>query len=310
MTTVEEARIESGRSNILKGIPLLLITTFGWGANWPIMKIVLLYLPPLSFRGVCVLCGGLGILAVARIRGIGVSLPRDRVSQIIWLSIFNVVAWQVLSIYGLSYLPAGRASLLNSTMPLWCLPLSAIFLGEKITGRRIAALALGLGGVGLLMGDSFKEMSSAPLGIALMLLGAWSWALGIVLIRRWQVPIPTSVLTGWMLVIGGPPLLFAASLIDRPSDHWTNLSVMLGVLYNIIIVFMLCQWAWSRLVLITPIGFSSLSSLITPIVSIAVGSVAFHQAPTRSELVAMLLILGSLAIAAYRAPVREARSTA
>ena len=48
MTTVDEARIESGRSNILKGIPLLLITTFGWGANWPIMKIVLLYLPPLT----------------------------------------------------------------------------------------------------------------------------------------------------------------------------------------------------------------------------------------------------------------------
>jgi drug/metabolite transporter (DMT)-like permease len=310
MTAAQDTRIDSGASNILKGIPFLLITTLGWGANWPIMKIVLLHLPPLSFRGVCVLCGGLGILAVARMRGIDVSLPRDRVSQIIWLSLFNVVAWQVLSIYGLSYLPAGRASLLNYTMPLWCLPLSAIFLGEKITGRRITALVLGLGGVGLLMGDSIKEMSSAPIGIVLMLLGAWSWALGIVLIRRWQVPVPTSVLTGWMLIFGGPPLVCAALLIDPRSDQWTNSSVLFGVLYNVVIVFMLCQWAWSRLVLTTPIGFSSLSSLITPIVSIVVGSVAFHQAPTRSELVAMLLILGSLAIAAFRAPVRVARSPA
>jgi drug/metabolite transporter (DMT)-like permease len=306
MTTVEEARTDSGRSNILKGVPLLLITTLGWGANWPIMKIVLLHLPPLSFRGVCVLCGGLGILAVARMRGLDVSLPRGRMSQILWLSLFNVIAWQVLSIYGLSYLPAGRASLLNYTMPLWCLPLSAVLLGEKITGRRITALLVGLGGVGLLMGGSLKEMSSAPLGITLMLLGAWSWAIGIVLIRRWRVPIPTSVLTGWMLVVGGPPLLFAAFLIDRSSDQWTNSSVLLGVLYNVGIVFMLCQWAWSRLVLSTPIGFSSLSSLITPIVSIVVGSIAFHQAPTLVELVAMLLILGSLAIAASRAPTQKA----
>jgi drug/metabolite transporter (DMT)-like permease len=308
MTTVAEARIESGRSNILKGMPLLIITTFGWGANWPIMKIVLLHLPPLSFRGVCVLCGGLGILAVARVRGLDVSLPRDRIYQIICLSLFNVVAWQVLSIYGLSYLPAGRASLLNYTMPLWCLPLSAMLLGERITGRRIAALVVGLGGIGLLMGGSIKEMSSAPLGIALMIMGAWSWALGIVLIRRWQIPIPTSVLTGWMLIIGGPALLCAASLIDPSSDHWTDFAVLSGVLYNIVIVFMLCQWAWSRLVLSTPIAFSSLSSLITPIVSIVVGSIAFHQAPTWSELVAMLLILGSLAIAASRPPVRESRS--
>jgi drug/metabolite transporter (DMT)-like permease len=181
-----------------------------------------------------------------------------------------------------------------------------MLLGEKITGRRITALVLGLGGVGLLMGDSLKEMSSAPLGIVLMLLGAWSWAIGIVLIRRWQVRMPTSVLTGWMLVLAGLPLLCAAWLIDQPSDQWTNSSVVLGVIYNVVIVFMLCQWAWSRLVLLTPIGFSSLSSLITPIVSIVVGSVAFHQAPTRGELAAMLLILGSLAIASSRAPVRGA----
>ena len=156
------------------------------------------------------------------------------------------------------------------------------------------------------MGGSLKEMSSAPFGIALMLLGAWCWAIGIVLIRRWRVPIPTSVLTGWMLVVGGPPLLCAAFLVDRWSDHWAYPSVLFGVLYNVCIVFMLCQWAWSRLVLSTPIGFSSLSSLITPIVSIVVGSIAFHQAPTLVELVAMLLILGSLAIAASGAPAPKA----
>ncbi len=40
--------------------------------------------------------------------------------------------------------------MLNSLAPVWLIPLSFVFLGEKPTRRGLVATALALGGVGLL----------------------------------------------------------------------------------------------------------------------------------------------------------------
>lgn len=44
----------------------------------------------------------------------------------------------------------GVAAVLNSLAPVWLIPLSAVFLGEKITRRGVVATVLALGGVALL----------------------------------------------------------------------------------------------------------------------------------------------------------------
>ena len=45
-----------------QGLLLLAALALGWGFNWPVMKVVLSEVPPLYFRGSCLLLGGLGIL--------------------------------------------------------------------------------------------------------------------------------------------------------------------------------------------------------------------------------------------------------
>ena len=46
-----------------QGLLLLAALSLFWGANWPIMKMVLSEVPPLYFRGACLLLGG-GIAAM------------------------------------------------------------------------------------------------------------------------------------------------------------------------------------------------------------------------------------------------------
>ena len=74
-----------------------------------------------------------------------IAVPRERWGRLLIVSLFNIVGWNVLAIYGVGLLPSGRAALLGYTMPLWSTLLSIRFLGDRMTARSVIGLLLGLG---------------------------------------------------------------------------------------------------------------------------------------------------------------------
>lgn len=290
------------------GLLLLGLLALGWGFNWPIMKIVLWDVPPLTFRGVCLTLGGIGILLLGRVGGHALAVPRPYWTRLLLLSACNVVGWNVLVIYGIAHLPSGRAALVAYTMPLWSMSLSVWLLREALTPRRVTALALGMAGVATLLGADLARFGGALGGVALMLGAAFSWGLGIVLLKRFAVPIPTVTLTGWMMLAGGAPIALLAVLLEPAQWRAVGLYPALGVIYNIVVAFMFCYWAWNRIVLMVPVAVSSLSSLITPVVGVLSGMWLLHEQPSWGELAAGALILSAIALALrVPAPSRTAR---
>lgn len=283
-----------------EGLLLLAALSLFWGANWPIMKMVLSEVPPLYFRSCCLLFGGMGMLVVARASGVPLRVPAGQWPRVLWLAAFNITGWNALVIIGVSLLPSGRAALLGYTMPLWSMLLSVVFLGDRLSARAVLGLLLGLAGIVVLMGGSVEGMMQAPAGAACMILGAWSWAIGVVLFKRIPVAMPTSALTGWMMLAGSVPLLAMAVPLETSRLAMPSLGPVLGMLYNIVVAFMFCYWAWNRIVQMVPVAVSSLSSLSTPLIGV-LGGVLFLGEPFGwQEAVASLLILGAVGSVAIR----------
>lgn len=277
-----------------QGLLLLAALSLFWGLNWPIMKIVLSEVPPLYFRGSCLLAGGLGMLALARARGIPITVPQDAWKRVLLLALFNIIGWNVLIVYGVALLPSGRAALLGYTMPLWSAILSVWILGERVTLRRVFGLLLGLAGIAVLMGSSLHGMLQAPIGVVCMILAAWSWALGIVLLKRLPVALPTSALTGWLMLLGSIPILAVAIPLESSRLIVPSFWPAFGMAYNTFLAFMFCYWAWNRIVLMVPVAVSSLSSLTTPLIGV-MGGVFFLGEPLGwREMLAMALILAAV----------------
>ena len=283
-----------------QGLLLLAALAFFWGNNWPIMKVVLSEVPPLYFRSCCLLLGGTGMLLLARATGHSIRVPPGQWRRVALLSLFNIIGWNVLAIYGVSLLPSGRAALLGYTMPLWSALLSVWVLGEKITARRIVALLLGLGGIAALMGGSVDGMLQAPVGIACMICAAWSWAFGVVLFKRLPVAMPTSALTGWTMLLGGIPILAAAIPLETARLVVPSFWPACGLVYNVFVAFMFCYWAWNRIVLMVPVSVSSLASLVTPLVGVLGGIVMLGEPLGWQEVLAALLILAAVGTVSYR----------
>ena len=283
-----------------QGLILLALLSLGWGLNWAVMKVVISEVPPLYFRAVCLIVGGLGLLALARLTGGAVRVPTGQWGRLALLSLCNIVGWNVFAIYGVALLPSGRAALLGYTMPLWGALLSVWLLGEKVTVRRLISLGLGLAGIVALLGGSVDGMLAAPLGVACMIVAAWSWALGIVLLKRLPVSLPTTALTGWLMLIGGLPILCAAVPLETARLAWPSFWPAFGLVYNVFIAFMFCYWAWNRIVLMVPVAVSSLSSLSAPLVGVLGGVVLLGEPFGTQEALAVLLILSAVATVTTR----------
>ena len=258
------------------------------------MKVVLTEVPPLYFRAGCLLLGGLGMLVLSRVSGNRIAVPQGAWNRVLMLSLFNIVGWNVLAIYGVSLLPSGRAALLGYTMPLWSTFLSIWILRERVSARRIVGLLLGLAGIAVLVGGSLDAMLQAPAGVACMILAAWSWAFGIVLLKRLPVAMPTSALTGWTMLLGALPMLLAAIPLETSRLIVPGFWPTFGLVYNTLVAFMFCYWAWNRIVFMVPVAVSSLSSLATPLIGVLGGVVFLGESLGWREGLAAALILSAV----------------
>lgn len=280
--------------------------TLAWGFNWTAMKLALSEIPPWTFRTFCLGLGSAVLFAVLRANGQPLAVPRGRWMRLALLAFFNITLWNTLIAFGLTMIPSGRAAILAYTMPVWAIPLSIWLLGERITVPRAAGLVLGMGGLALLLGDGFAALGAAPLGSLLVLGAAFSWALGVVLQKRYPVAMPAGAYTAWIMLLGGIPI-FACALAFDDWRALPNLSLrpVLGLTYNVLIAFAFAHWAWIKIATSVPVTVFSLSTAIIPVVGVFSGMLFLGERPSWAEYAALALVLGSLVSVVL--PARQAR---
>lgn len=283
---------------------LLALLTLAWGFNWPMMKLALTEMAPNHFRALCLATGAVGVFAIAGANGLRVSVPKGAWPRLIAIAFLNFTAWNVCVAYAIPLLSSGRAAILAYTMPLWGVLFSTWILRERLNGRRLLGLALGMAGMLLLLWNELASVERSPLGALLMVAAAISWALGTVVMKRWPVALPASSLTAWQMAIGMVPIMFYAVIWERGSFNFFSLSslAITGVLYNLIVAFIFCQWAWVKIALLAPVSVSSVATLLVPVVGVFSGVLVLNEKPHWQDYAALVLV--TLAIATVLVPVR------
>jgi drug/metabolite transporter (DMT)-like permease len=274
---------------------LTTLLTLGWGLNWPLMKLTLADIPVWTFRGLCVASGAIGLFIIARAGRQRTRVPAGQWPRLAVTAIANVTMWNVLIGYGLTLLPEGRSAILAYTMPLWTVLLSRFVLHEKLTPRRVLGVSLGMAGMALLIGDEFAAMEAAPVGAALVLGAAVSWAVGTVLMRRYPTDLPTTSFTAWQLLIGGVPIMAGALILDWGRWRPIGVGAAIGLGYNMLFVFIFCYWAWYKIATTVPPTIAALSTLMIPVVGLFSGMLILGERPEWQEYAALVLVIAALA---------------
>src|SRR5881227_3624491 len=132
------------------GFAFLMVTSVGWGLNWPVTKYLLNDLPPLSMRGISGLIGAATLAFIAIARRESLSVPRHLWLRLFLTSLMAVSAWAGLIAVALLWLNAGEAAVLGSTNPVWVSLLAWPLLGERISLLRMIAILIAVGALAVL----------------------------------------------------------------------------------------------------------------------------------------------------------------
>jgi drug/metabolite transporter (DMT)-like permease len=268
-----------------------------WGCNWPVLKLGVAELPPLTFRAVTLPFAALGMLAVARASGESIAIPRAWWPRVATLAFFNIAGWNGLVLFGVQQLPAGRSAILAYTMPVWATLVAMMVLHEPLGRRKALGLVLGMIGMALLLGEDFALLQRSPFGASMILGAAILWSIGTVLLRKWKPPIAQNTLSGWMMLTGWLPLAIAAPFFDDAGlARFAHLSWLtwLAIGYNIFLAGTLAHWAWFTLARTLPVAVSGLASLPVPVVGVFAGIIVLGERPGTAEWLALAFVLASL----------------
>jgi drug/metabolite transporter (DMT)-like permease len=275
-----------------------LVIALVWGFNWPVLKMGVTEMAPLTFRALTLPFAALGMLLVARVNGDSLRIPREFRGRLAALSLYNIVLWNGFVLFGVQQLPAGRSSILAYTMPIWATAIGAFVLNEPVSPRKLVGLVLGAAGMAVLLGEQIAVVRAAPSGAIMILLAAISWAYGTVLLRKWRPTMPQNALSGWMMLAGWVPLALLAPFLD-PQPLAAELAQLtprgwLAIGYNILLAGTLANLAWFLLARSLPVAVSSLASLPVPVVGVLSGMLLLGERPGYQEWIALALVLCAL----------------
>jgi drug/metabolite transporter (DMT)-like permease len=278
--------------------------TLMWGINWPMMKIAVRELPPLYVRGITLGLASGWLMFYFRMRGLRLWPETAREwRDIVLLGIPNIFLWHTLSILGVMALPSGRASILGFMFPVWTVVFGVLFMGQQLNKRIVIAVIAALLGIGLLISHELNALQGKPMGIVWMELGAISWAIGTLWMRRIPFTMPVQSLTVWMMLLSSPVILLLASYTETwPTGQITPLAWG-SLFYAVFVNYGFAQIIWFGMARDLPPATSAMSIMAVPVTGTLFATFMVGEWPHWQDYVAMVCVV--TAIAAVLLPSRS-----
>ena len=250
------------------GVICLGITAFGWGLNWPFMKLLLRELPPMSARGLAGVTASLILTVVAVGRRERLGVPRAAILLLLFATFTNVIAWMGFGTVAMKWVTVGEGALLAYTMPIWATLFAWPLLGMRPTVRNIIALCLGIVGIVILFGgNGFSFTPEKLAGASLALSAAILFALGNIL-NRAPIPVPPVAMVAWQVGLGCLAMLVFGLLFEKPDFPAVSLKGWALMAYMTIIPMGVCYLTWFETLRRLPPATASTGMLLVPIVGV------------------------------------------
>ena len=251
-----------------------------WGSTWIFIKLGLRDLPPFTFAGIRFLLASaiLWSMVIARRRPLP-KTGRDWL-KLAWMGSITFALNYGLIFWGEQHISSGLAAVLQAMIPAFGLIFAHFYLpNERLTARKLAGVATGVAGVGLIFYDQMKIEGMAALqGSVALLLSSVCAAYSNVFIKSRCQHIDSSVIAAGQMVWGIFPLLTLGAVLEGdPFDHrWSMLSALALAylaLIGSVLAFLLYFWLVTKI----EVTKTMLISLVTPVTALLIGWLALDE---------------------------------
>lgn len=263
-----------------------------WGTNFVVIKLALGTLPPLLF---------------ATLRFAFVLLPAALFIR------RPAVPWRLLAAYGVligagqfgllyvaigGHIAPGLASLVVQTQVFFTIGLAIVVAGERVRLFQWGALALAVAGIGVIAAHT--DAQTTPLGLALVLGAAASWAGGN-LVARHSGRVDMLGYVVWSSLFALPPLAALSWLVEGPQAIGAALAaadagVWAAVAWQSLGNSLFGYAAWGWLLARHPAATVAPMALLVPVFGMGAAALWLAEPLPAWKLVAAALVMAGLAL--------------
>jgi drug/metabolite transporter (DMT)-like permease len=240
-----------------------------WGGTFLAIRYAVADIPPLMTMVLRCAAGAALLFAWLAWRG---TLARPSRAQ--WLTTGGAGVLLFLGCHGLlawaeQRVTSGEAALFMTAIPLWLIALESLLARQLPSSRVILALVLGIAGVGVLTWG--EGWSGGLVDRGALVVGAFFWAGGTVIVRRGGTPLPAAQSTAMQLAAGAAALLVASLAVGEPRG-WSPGEIMpralLSLGFLVVGGTVLGFGAYTWLLRVTSAAAASTYAFVNPVVAL------------------------------------------
>lgn len=222
MTAIEEEAASSAPArprHDIRDYLLLLALACAWSSTYPLTKVGLQSIPPVTFIVTRSLIAASFLLAVLRVRGISLPTELKAWKLFAFQQIINSTLPFLIITWAQQYVPAANTVVLAAITPIFAFLITwGITRHEPATLLKLAGAILGLAGTAVIIGlDALTSLGREIFAEIAILLATLSFACGTIFGLRMSGYQPTVVAAG-SLLFGGLLLLPVSLVVEHP---WT-----------------------------------------------------------------------------------------
>jgi drug/metabolite transporter (DMT)-like permease len=181
------------------------IIYFVWGSTFYAIRVGVREVPPFLLAGIRFLISGAALYGWTKLRGERGPSGREWGSVALLAFLIFVVDYGAV-FWAEQRVASGLTAVMMATIPAF-MALAEIFIlrTQRLTVRLVAALLIGLGGVGVLVSRSL-DLGGAPIdrmGAMVLIVGAVGWSIASALARMLPLPESKVVSSGVQMLVGG-----------------------------------------------------------------------------------------------------------
>ncbi len=268
---------------------------------WPLTKIAIaLGSTPIWFAEGRALVSGATIAAILAMRR-RLRIPfRKDLPALVAVGVGQLGLYFAFAHEAVAWVAAGRTAILANTTTIWIVPLSLIFLPERISAHRWLAVGLGLAGVVVLMSPWAIDWASHDvlIGHAFLLAASLSWSVAIIVTRTATPRSSMFELLPWCFAVSA---LMLALWHAPEGGLGTQPMSWLALAYIGLIAGPFGTWCVIEATTALPAMVSSVGFLTTPAISLLLANVLLGEAITADLLAGSALIVLGVGCAAWPA---------
>lgn len=245
---------------------------------------------------------GVLMLAYAFLRG--GRLPASRRD---WLNLtvtggLMLVGGNGLVTWSEQWIESNQAALIVATSALWLAWMGTWGpRGERLGGLTLLGLALGFGGVAVLVHSGLKLLAGPPSAYLGLALAPVCWAAGSVWARRAPVSCAPAMTAALQMLIAGA-VLVAIGLARGELPHWSwDGKALLALLYLTLFGSCLAYGAYYWLVHQVPPATLGTYAYVNPAVAVVLGWWLLDERLNGSQVLGTAIILAGVVIVTYAA---------